>query len=303
MRQIFISKNPKERLPDEAGHNGKAGLIFYTVSVFLHAGFFLTMILLQHFSFPEKDMPPAVQVDLVSYDPAIEEVADLKKAPVEKKGPEKPAASAEKADTEPVPETREQKSETIKPDVSLKSKPDNVENRVQPVKKKEKTSLKQKTYKPDKVMAAARENIEKSVEKQKEDQLAEAINRIEARVKEGEKKETDTASAGTGGAASQWKKGSTVINIYNSVLASAIQQNWAFNERLARMDKDLETTVVIKILKTGRIADMWIETRSGNRYLDQSAVKAVKKADPLPPLPEGYTSYDVGLNFSPKGLK
>jgi len=80
-------------------------------------------------------------------------------------------------------------------------------------------------------------------------------------------------------------------------------QNWVFNDILARMDKNLEVVVLIKILKNGEIRDIIYETKSGNRYLDESAKKAIKKSNPLPPLPAGRRSYDLGLIFTPRGLK
>lgn len=99
------------------------------------------------------------------------------------------------------------------------------------------------------------------------------------------------------------KKKYKAIDLYNLVIGSAIEQNWIFNDILAKMDQDLEVRILIKILKSGEIRDIIYETKSGNRYLDESAKKAVKKANPLPRLPAGLHSYDVGLIFTPKGLQ
>jgi TonB family protein len=87
------------------------------------------------------------------------------------------------------------------------------------------------------------------------------------------------------------------------VLQSAIQQNWVFNEMLAGLDQNLEVRILIKILKNGEIRDISYETRSGNPYLDQSAKRAIQRANPLPALPKGMTSYDVVVIFTPKGLR
>jgi colicin import membrane protein len=87
------------------------------------------------------------------------------------------------------------------------------------------------------------------------------------------------------------------------VLKSAIEQNWVFNDMLARMDQHLEVRVMIKILKSGEIRDIAYETKSGNRYLDESAKKAIKRANPLPKLPAGMTSFDLVVGFTPKGIK
>jgi colicin import membrane protein len=59
----------------------------------------------------------------------------------------------------------------------------------------------------------------------------------------------------------------------------------------------------IKILANGEIKEIRFEKRSGNRYLDESAYKALMKTNPLPPLPKGFKLYEVGLIFTPKGLK
>jgi len=69
------------------------------------------------------------------------------------------------------------------------------------------------------------------------------------------------------------------------------------------MNQNLEVRILIKILKSGEIRDIIYETKSGNRYLDESAKKAIKKANPLPALPGGMRSYDVVVIFTPKGLK
>ena len=73
----------------------------------------------------------------------------------------------------------------------------------------------------------------------------------------------------------------TAIDLYNLELMYRIKQNWAFSEQLARAEKGIEARVLIKILRNGEIRDIWFETRSGNRYLDESALKAIKKIKPI----------------------
>lgn len=92
------------------------------------------------------------------------------------------------------------------------------------------------------------------------------------------------------------------LELYKMVIASAISQNWVFNETMAGMNQNLEVKVFVKILKTGEIRDVSYETRSGNRYLDESAKKAIRRSNPLPELPKGMRSFEVVLGFSPKGL-
>ena len=93
------------------------------------------------------------------------------------------------------------------------------------------------------------------------------------------------------------------LTLYQMVIKSAIEQNWIFNDAMAGLNQDLEVRIFIKILKSGDIRDISFETRSGNNYLDESAKKAVQRANPLPKLPKGMFSYELVLGFSPRGLK
>eukprot|EP00831_Metopus_contortus_P063380 TRINITY_DN55862_c0_g1_i1.p2 TRINITY_DN55862_c0_g1~~TRINITY_DN55862_c0_g1_i1.p2 ORF type:complete len:100 (+),score=21.47 TRINITY_DN55862_c0_g1_i1:158-457(+) len=43
----------------------------------------------------------------------------------------------------------------------------------------------------------------------------------------------------------------TAMDLYNLELMYRIQQNWAFNERVAKAEKGIEARVLIKILKNG----------------------------------------------------
>jgi len=65
------------------------------------------------------------------------------------------------------------------------------------------------------------------------------------------------------------------------------------------------TVLVIKIMPGGEISDIRFERNSGNRYLDDSAYRAIQKSNPLPPVPEQYDRayYEVGLRFGTGGLK
>jgi len=74
---------------------------------------------------------------------------------------------------------------------------------------------------------------------------------------------------------------------------------------MARGEKGLEGVVIMKIMRDGEIRDIWFEKRSGNTYFDDSVLKAIKKSNPLPPLPDGFLGpyYDVGVRFSPSELR
>jgi len=181
-----------------------------------------------------------------------------------------------------------------------------------PVKKKPKKSLKEKTFKPDKAMESAIKNIEEQVDEARPGSVSSAIEELRKKVKK------NPSGPGTGTSGNPVTEGPAVIggggsgqvralrqiDIYNAEIASRIQQNWAFSEQLAGDHKGLHTVIVMEILRNGNIQDIRLERKSGNRYLDESAYRAVRKADPLPPLPESYRGriYTVGFRFTPTGI-
>jgi TonB family protein len=63
--------------------------------------------------------------------------------------------------------------------------------------------------------------------------------------------------------------------------------------------ENIEAIIQVQILRNGTIANVSFEKRSGNRYFDESALKAIKKASPLPPFPAWMrdSSIDVGIRF------
>lgn len=283
----------------------KTGVIFFCVSLIVHVLFFLGMIFFQEFRLP-KSMPPVIQVDLVSFSAE----------PVTQELPGKEEISKEEgmqANPLPIPPPKENPIiPSIKPDISLKTKPENLKDLMakQEKKKKELDEKKekkpviepkpQKAVDPDKTQKESKENLEKKIENQNQTKIAQALSRLQKKVQDqGTTKqgEGNQASAGSG------KKGYTPIDLYKMVLGSQIEQNWVFNDILARLDQNLEVRILIKILKSGEIRDIIYETRSGNKYLDESAKKAINKTNPLPPLPTGMYSYDVVVIFTPKGLK
>jgi len=179
---------------------------------------------------------------------------------------------------------------------------------------KPKTSLKKKTFKPAKVVQSAIKRIEKTAEDSKPDPLASAIGRLRDQVAASEKEKKDAAAVDSGekkpGAEGDSAAGgagdgvlTSEILLYQQALSYHIRNNWVFSEELAGNRFDLEVRLMIKIAASGEIKDVWFEKKSGNRYLDESAYKAIMKSNPLPALPKGYQRYNVGLIFTPSGLQ
>jgi TonB family protein len=70
-------------------------------------------------------------------------------------------------------------------------------------------------------------------------------------------------------------------------------------------DDNLVAVIDAKILRNGNVDDIGFEKRSGNRYFDESAIKAIRKASPFPPLPEWIKDnyIEVGVRFHSSELR
>jgi len=90
------------------------------------------------------------------------------------------------------------------------------------------------------------------------------------------------------------------LDIFDKIRAA-----WSVLPGAASFKKDLETIVVIKVRKDGRIVDINIEKRSGIRVYDESVQRALLAAEPLPPIPAGLNMdyMEIGYRFQPGDLR
>ncbi len=87
------------------------------------------------------------------------------------------------------------------------------------------------------------------------------------------------------------------LSAYYNEIWKRIRSLWAIPEGLT--SSSLSTVYSIRIGRDGRIVDVWMEDGSGNGAFDDSALRAIRKADPLPPIPDKYKdiTMDVGIRF------
>ncbi len=73
------------------------------------------------------------------------------------------------------------------------------------------------------------------------------------------------------------------------------------SENLFKEMVDLETILVVIIERTGRLQKVCFEKKSGKALYDQSAMRAIKKAEPLPPIPKELSedTLEIGIRFLP----
>ena len=91
------------------------------------------------------------------------------------------------------------------------------------------------------------------------------------------------------------------LNEYYGLIWAKIKQSWTIPEHLLKERVDLETIIVILIERDGKVQKSWFEKKSGNALYDQMAMRAIIKAEPLPPIPKelNQESLEIGIRFFP----
>jgi colicin import membrane protein len=94
------------------------------------------------------------------------------------------------------------------------------------------------------------------------------------------------------------------MDVYNAGIWARIKGQWVFPQDLSR-GANIYAVVNIRILKNGAVTDVNFERRSGNRYFDESALRAIRKASPFPRLPEsaGDGGIELGIRFHSSELR
>jgi len=91
---------------------------------------------------------------------------------------------------------------------------------------------------------------------------------------------------------------------YYTVIWSRIKGQWHLPGGINPKD-DIEAVVQVRIMKNGAITGISFEKKSGLAYFDNSVLRALKKANPLPPLPPWYreNGLDLGIRFLSSDLR
>jgi TonB family protein len=145
--------------------------------------------------------------------------------------------------------------------------------------------------------------------KKKDPDLEKAMENIRRKASAAEdsvkRPQAKTVPEKTAGSASQPGDGEmhARMHAYYALIWSRIKGSWAFIS--PSPGEVFEAVIDVTILRSGAVAEVNFEKRSGNRYFDESAMKAIRKASPFPPLPMaiGETSIQVGIRFHSSELK
>ena len=113
--------------------------------------------------------------------------------------------------------------------------------------------------------------------------------------KTGSEAENAASAGGGGGGATNLR-----VSLYYQAIWNKIQQAWVLPPYDKKNGRP-EAIAVITISRDGKILGMEFEKKSGDENLDNSVIRAIKKADPLPPFPPDLKEsvLEIGIRFIP----
>ena len=83
---------------------------------------------------------------------------------------------------------------------------------------------------------------------------------------------------------------------YLGLMQRKIQQHFVVPRMLGVTQ--LETVIYFRVRRSGRISNVVVERSSSNPVFDLAAQRALNAADPMPPLPDGYTKSYLGVHVA-----
>lgn len=162
-----------------------------------------------------------------------------------------------------------------------------------------KKEISRRSTTPVKKEETSRFNVEKALSAIKQKEAARQSSAKSGGGAIGTGSGTVTAGARNGDA-----EAGTQRNEYIGVVWAKIQRNWTLPPTL--MPKgNIETIIAVRIARSGGLEYVNFEKRSGNRYFDDAALKAVKKSSPFPPFPRRLSddTIEIGIRFHPSQFR
>jgi protein TonB len=114
--------------------------------------------------------------------------------------------------------------------------------------------------------------------------------------------EITTGAAAVGGAGLSAEVGVDEADFeftyYLIALRNRIGQNWSAPAGMSASGQPVRAVVYFRIRRDGSIEGAKVEQSSGVGFFDQSALRAVLVANPVPPLPLGFGGSTLGVHFA-----
>ena len=283
------------------------------VSLFVHGGLILGLVLAPFGSLGKREPPPSYVVDLVGGEriggrnlgTRIDPETKAIKRPVEAP-PEPVKQKAMKAEKPPKAEKVEKVKAKPSAEIVL-AKSKSAAKREEP--------KKEAAQKPAKETSDAAKADDDSLDKVRERLMQAAIERARNRAASAQgspssavntKGEPLSAGSGEGlGAQSLGKGGvggegvlkSVEFIAYQNRLVNTIKENWAWAGRRS----DLKVVVQFGIKENGEIIGLRVTQRSGDPTYDESVIRAIKRSSPVSSPPESHRKEfaDVEMTFKP----
>jgi colicin import membrane protein len=280
-----------------SAHSAPAGMIL--LSFALHFVAISLMFFLPNLSSTRIYYSPVTSVRLVSPPPMV----DLgRETPVSKASPEAPAV----APPPPSPAKAKEKPISLAPiPVEKEETEKKIHEAIDRIRRKK--EMKQIDAAIDRIRTEREaQQIDSAIDRIRSEkeaqQLSAAIEKIRKRATIGTAGAIETGDAASSGASSGVL--SIKHKMYYNLIWQRIRSVWVLPEEALRGQKNLETIIAIRIGRDGQIESFQFEKKSGNPQLDESALRAIKKANPLPPLPPGIEEekFDLGIRFKPSDL-
>ncbi len=234
---------------------------------------------------PGSGGPRSTAPRLVEAKPAIGKTP----APPRKEAVKEAAPLLAKPSTNSVKTAQPKVKATAKDAVLLNAKLKKIKERVR---EKEESSLVESSVKRFKEKAD-RSAVERRVETLKKG-LSEGQGTGLARGGEGHG--TGGSEAGSGGGISKGNVESRYKAYYSSIRDN-VQEAWIYPEGFE--NRKVTIIVSVRIAKSGKLLDSWVNESSGNPRFDESLMDAIKKASPFPPLPADFEGayLETGFRF------
>jgi colicin import membrane protein len=229
----------------------------------------------------------------------------------ERSRPMPPVYTVKLFETVDLPSSKKTTPKEQAPSVKTKPKVKKKEAKVAPLptkskpKPKKAVSLCPKKPKPkpvatkdtDKLLSKRLNDIKESVkEKESEALIKNRLSAIRSSV-EAKAKKSATVAAGTAAESGQQNE---VLRLYCIEIWARVRSHWILPEQL--LDKTgLTSILIVRIAQDGRVLKAGYEHKSGHALFDQSAMRAVQKASPFPPLPRILRPgpLEIGIRFRP----
>jgi TonB family protein len=110
---------------------------------------------------------------------------------------------------------------------------------------------------------------------------------------------TGKAGAGQGGFSSQLQLDieNFEFSYYLVAVRNKVSSNWSPPAGLVASGGAVRAVVFFRIMRDGSVSDLEVEQSSAVGLFDQSALRAVLRAQPFPPLPRRFADNSLGVHF------